>query len=163
NPPSCSRCAILAGAYYRSSQAFQRHPGCDCRHIPASESLAQDLSVNQAEYFESLPADEQDRIFTKAGAEAIRGGADMSQVVNARRGMRPAQIGGRDILITSEGTTRRGEAFRVLAPSGTSIDRSQRALRITRSGPELRTIERTVARRPRLMPETIQQVATDKD
>lgn len=28
NPPSCSRCAILAGRWYRGSSAFQRHPRC---------------------------------------------------------------------------------------------------------------------------------------
>lgn len=162
NPPSCSRCAILAGRYYRKNTGFQRHPGCDCRHIPASETVADDLTVNVAEYFDTLPTAEQDRIFTKAGAEAIREGADITQVVNARRGMRAAQVGGRDILMTTEGTTRRGQAYRSLAAGGTRVDRSQTALRVTRSGPELRTIERTVARRPRLMPETIQQIATDR-
>jgi len=129
-PPSCSRCAILAGRWYRSGAAFQRHPGCDCRHIPASESVGSDLTVNPAEYFDTLSAAEQDRIFTNAGAEAIRNGADINQVVNARRGMQAAQIGGRDVLITTEGTTRRGLAYR---PG-----------------------------RPRLMPETIARVATDK-
>lgn len=41
------------------------------------------------EYFKSLDEAEQDRIFTKAGAQAIRDGADISQVVNARSGMTP--------------------------------------------------------------------------
>lgn len=135
NPPSCSRCAILAGRYYRKSQGFQRHPGCDCRHIPASESVADDLTVNVAEYFDTLDPAEQDRIFTKAGAEAIREGADITQVVNARRGMRTAQIGGRSARITTEGTTRAGSASRAA----------------------------TGRRGARLMPETIQQVATDRD
>jgi len=91
NPPSCSRCAILAGKWYRKNQGFARHPGCDCRHIPAAEEIAGDLTVSPDAYFESLPAAEQDRIFTKAGAEAIRAGADVSQVVNARAGMSTAQ------------------------------------------------------------------------
>src|SRR5690606_27642678 len=38
NPPSCSRCAVLAGRFYKKNQGFLRHPGCDCRHIPASEA-----------------------------------------------------------------------------------------------------------------------------
>ena len=28
NPPSCSRCAVLAGRVYRYSEGFQRHPNC---------------------------------------------------------------------------------------------------------------------------------------
>lgn len=55
-------------------------------------------------YFNSLSAAEQDRLFTKAGAEAIRSGADLARVVNARRGMYEA--GGRSF--TREATTRRG-------------------------------------------------------
>jgi hypothetical protein len=30
NPPSCSRCAILAGKFYRWNAGFQRHINCDC-------------------------------------------------------------------------------------------------------------------------------------
>ena len=33
SPPSCARCAILAGRVYRYSQGFQRHPGCDCTMV----------------------------------------------------------------------------------------------------------------------------------
>ncbi len=163
NPPSCSRCVLLAGAWYRSATAFQRHPRCDCRHIPASEGVGNDMTVSPGDYFDSLSPKQQDATFTNAGAEAIRNGGDINQVVNARRGMRAAQVGGRNILITSEGTTTRGSAFRSLATSGTRIDRSQTALRITRTGPEVRTIERRVANRPRLMPETIGQIATSRE
>lgn len=135
NPPSCSRCAVLAGRVYRSSSPFLRHPGCDCRHIPASESLAGDLTVDTGAYFDSLPEVEQDRIFTKAGADAIRDGADINQVVNARRGMRPAQIAGRDVLVTTEGTTRAGLASRAA----------------------------TGRRGARLMPETIASITTNRE
>jgi hypothetical protein len=38
-------------------------------------------------YFRSLSTQDQDRIFTNAGAQALRDGADMGRVVNARRGM----------------------------------------------------------------------------
>lgn len=44
-PPSCGRCVILAGRQYRSGVAFERHPGCDCVHIPASEDLAGDSTL----------------------------------------------------------------------------------------------------------------------
>ena len=157
-PPSCSRCAILAGAWYRSKQPFDRHPGCDCRHIPASEAVGNDLTVNVAEYFDSLTDAEQNRIFTNAGAEAIRNGADINQVVNARRGMRTAQIGGRDVLITTEGTTRRGMAYRHLSPSSATDVRAP----ISRFGAE-RATRYSSARRPRAMPETIQAIAKDRE
>ncbi|UJP39335.1 hypothetical protein [Cellulomonas palmilytica] len=143
NPPSCSRCAILAGRVYRSGTPFLRHPRCDCRHIPASEAVADDLTVNATEYFDSLSRAEQDEVFTAAGAEAIRNGADIGQVVNARRGMRAAQIGGRRVQITTEGTTRRGTARRYLDPSGQQRSRGRV--------------------RPRLMPETIRAVATSPE
>lgn len=105
NPPSCSRCAILAGKYYRGNEGFQRHPGCDCRHIPVAESVAKEMTVDPYEYFESLSPAEQDRTFTKAGAQAVRDGSDIFQVVNARSGMHTTAGGS---LMTREGTTRRG-------------------------------------------------------
>lgn len=111
NPPSCSRCIQLAGHVYRWSDGFERHPKCDCRHIPAAENVAGDLTTDRYAYFESLSREEQDRIFTKAGAQALRDGADMHQVVNSRRGMRTAggllQRNDAGQLITTEGKTRR--------------------------------------------------------
>jgi hypothetical protein len=65
----------------------RRHPRCDCQHIPAREDMAGDLRTDPGAYFRSLPEKEQDRLFTADGAQAIRHGADVSQVVNARRGM----------------------------------------------------------------------------
>lgn len=149
NPPSCSRCVVLAGRWYRKSSGFQRHPKCDCRHIPASEAVGADLTISPVDYFDSLSDTEQDATFTKAGAEAIRNGADIGQVVNARRGMQAAQVGGRQILVTTEGTTRRGQAYRYLT-AGRSSD-TGRGYRRPRA-----------ASRPRLMPETIAQVARDR-
>ena len=105
NPPSCSRCAILAGRTYRSAEAFQRHPGCDCRHIPVTEALAGEMTTDPYEYFRSLAPDEQDRYFTHAGAQALRDGADIFQVVNARQGVYSTTGGA---LATYTGTTRRG-------------------------------------------------------
>jgi hypothetical protein len=105
NPPSCSRCAILAGRWYRWNKGFSRHPGCDCRHIPSTENQASDLTTDPYEYFNSLDAEEQARIFTKAGAQAIKDGSDIFQVVNARRGMATTAGGSK---VTNEGVTRRG-------------------------------------------------------
>lgn len=102
NPPSCSRCAILAGAVYRWNDGFLRHPGCDCRHIPKVEALP-DATTDPKRYFDSLSPAEQDRIFTNAGAEAIRDGADAAQVVNARKGMRTTANG---LTATNQGARR---------------------------------------------------------
>lgn len=88
-PPSCSRCAVLAGRPYRWNEGFLRHPRCDCVHIPAAEAIAGDLTTDSDAYFASLTETEQNRIFTSGGAQAIRDGADIGQVVNARRGMTP--------------------------------------------------------------------------
>lgn len=88
--PSCARCAILAGRFYRWNSGFARHPRCDCQHIPSRENVAGDLTTDTRSYFRSLSGAEQERIFTTDGARAIRDGADINQVVNARRGMTPA-------------------------------------------------------------------------
>ena len=105
NPPSCSRCSILAGRFYRWNAGFNRHPKCDCVHVQTTAVAAAEtegLIHDPYEYFKGLPAAEQDRTYGKAEAQAIRDGADIFQVVNARRGVKP---GG---LITTEGTSRRG-------------------------------------------------------
>lgn len=116
-PPSCSRCAVLAGRFYRWNAGFLRHPRCDCRGIPSQENTEGNLTTDPYEYFESLSAKEQDKYFTVAGAQAIRDGSDLFQVVNARRGMSYAGVsadgtrrGQRlNLLATREGTTRRGD------------------------------------------------------
>ncbi|MFK4494807.1 hypothetical protein [Dermacoccus sp. GAS27A] len=79
---------------------------CDCRHIPTTERTAGHLTTDPRAYFDSLDAAQQERIFTKAGAQSIRDGADMAQVVNARRGMTTAQVGSERVLATRAGATR---------------------------------------------------------
>lgn len=121
-PGDCSRCVVLAGTFYRWNAGFQRHPKCNCSHIPAREADADDLRLDPRAYFDSLSREEQDRVFTKDGAQAIRDGADISQVVNARRGMTTTASGrltrsdlfGQQLILTSEGITRRGVAGRAL-------------------------------------------------
>ena len=115
NPPSCSRCAVLAGKFYRRNRGFARHPKCDCRHVPATEDTAGDLRTDPNRYFDSLDAAQQDAIFTKAG-DVIRRGADVAQVVNARAGMSTAQVATRGRVTggpppgDSPGRTRSGRA-----------------------------------------------------
>lgn len=114
SPGACSRCIILAGTVYTWSDGFERHPNCTCVHRPIY--TVEDLRSRHTDpkaIFDSLSREEQDRIFGKAGAQAIRDGANIAQVVNARRGMSTA--GGRQV--TTEGTTRRGSARRRGSPS----------------------------------------------
>jgi hypothetical protein len=140
---SCSRCVILAGKWFRWNAGFQRHPRCDCIHVPGRENTTGDIRTNPRAYFDSLTAEEQDRVFTKAGAQAIRDGADMGQVVNARRGMYTASIGGVRVVATREGTTARG-LF-----GGYEVD------------PATGRLRRRAAQGPRLMPEQIYREAGD--
>lgn len=102
NPPSCDRCTVLAGKFYRWNHGFKRHPHCDCVHIPSRENRADDLTTDPYAYFRSLSPEQQDKVFGVAQSKAINDGADIFQVVNANRGMKS---GG---LVTSEGTSRRG-------------------------------------------------------
>lgn len=115
NPPSCSRCSVLAGRFYRWNAGFRRHPGCDCVHVASTDKAvnggkSEGLVHDPYEYFNSLSEAEQNKLYTKAGAQAIRDGADLFQVVNSRRGMKP---GG---LVTTEGTSRRGNFGRGNGP-----------------------------------------------
>lgn len=101
---TCSRCLILAGRWYAYNTGFRRHPKCDCIHIPGRENTAGDLRTDPDKAFAEMDRAEQDRVFGKAGAEAIREGADMASVVNARRGMYAAADGRK---YTREAATRR--------------------------------------------------------
>jgi len=100
-PPSCSRCAILAGRVYRKSQGFLRHPQDDCRMAPsASQSFAESATVDPYEAFRRGEV----RGLTAPEERALSLGADISQVVNARRA---GQYKG---MTTAEGTSKRGFA-----------------------------------------------------
>lgn len=153
NPPSCSRCTVLAGKFYKWNTGFERHPLCDCRHVPTSEALSHDLTTNPFVYFNSLTPAEQDKAFTKDGAQAIRDGADIFKVVNARRGMHtaainpggswipkgraiPTDVHGKPVYVTTEGTSKRGHGRKITADNGT---------------------------RYRLMPESIYRLATSRE
>lgn len=110
SPDCCPRCAILAGKYYRHNQGFLRHPKCHGRNIPCKgkdKAAKQGWVTNPMDRFNAMGEEEQDRIFGHAYAQAIRDGADIYQVVNAHRGMRPVGRG-RISMTTSEGTSRYG-------------------------------------------------------
>lgn len=80
NPPSCSRCVVLAGRVYRYSQGFLRHPGCDCTMTPVSEG---DLTY-APDPLELLLAGQVTGL-SKADQRALLDGADFGAVVNVRR------------------------------------------------------------------------------
>jgi hypothetical protein len=165
SPGACARCAILAGRWYRWDAGFLRHPSCNCVGIPSAEDRAGDLFTDPRAYFDSLSPEEQDRIFTTSGAEAIRLGADMSQVVNARRGMQSSVVFGREIQHTLEGITRRGVAGSRLIAEGARLQgiQAETVTRTSRSGPVERQVIRQRVNIPRLMPEQILADATGRD
>lgn len=105
-PDACDRCVVLAGRRYEWDDAFARHPQCACTHEPAPPGTD---AASPREIFDQMDRATQDKRFGADAAEAIRQGADISQIVNARRGMSAA--GDR---YTTEGTTRRGRAGRRL-------------------------------------------------
>lgn len=150
-PGACSRCVVLAGKFYLYNDGFLRHPRCRCTHIPYAENMAHDVLTNPNDYFDSLSPAEQDKAFTAAGAEAIRLGANISQVVNARRGMHTAQINGR-------GWIPRGRM--------TPVDAFGRKVYVTTEGITKRGVGRVAMGKDRpfrLMPESIIALARDRE
>jgi hypothetical protein len=105
--PACPRCIILAGREYSLSEGFLRHPRCDCTLAPRRPGDTWDLDSPRALFEQMTPA-QQRRAFGEAGMQAISEGADIAQVVNARRGMTTVTRYGREVRATREGTTRRG-------------------------------------------------------
>lgn len=128
--PSCDRCVILAGRIYRDLDGFARHPKCDCQHWPVdswAEAEAAGLVTDPMVAFERgqiggyrTQEDGSTRFessLSAADAQAVRDGADLQEIVNAKRGggRRPlgmtnavtAEIFGRTVKATLEGTTRR--------------------------------------------------------
>jgi hypothetical protein len=155
NPPSCGRCVILAGKVSRQSEAFNRHPGCDCRNVPSTEDTGDDARTDPKAYLDSLSEAEQDRVLgSKANGQAFRDGADMNQLINAYRragAVRPAQVHGVNIKYTREGTTRRGHAYWQMSQAQYIREQS-----VFKDGSKYLRLKA-----PRLMPETIYATAKD--
>lgn len=79
-PPSCSRCAVLAGRFYRWSDGFQRHSGCDCVMVPTNEDAAPGLVTDPTD----LIREGKVTGLSKADLRALGDGADLGKVVNVR-------------------------------------------------------------------------------
>lgn len=108
---------------------------CDCRHIPASEGIAGDLTMDPRAAVEAGNVTGLSRADLRA---IVTDGADVSQVINAGRGMYTANAYGARVLATREGVTDRGLASKRLAEQGGTFKRT-----------------------PRLRPESIYEIAGD--
>jgi hypothetical protein len=105
SPPSCARCIILAGKFYRHNQGFRRHPRCDCVHMPAAEVID---PQDPMDLFGQMDAAGLKKAgWSKADVAAINDGADIYAVTNARRGLRDVQVAGRQVQATTVGTSKR--------------------------------------------------------
>lgn len=101
SPPCCKRCAVLAGKWFKYNQGFDRHPNCDCTHIPAAE----DTLDNPGTFIGA----EDIKDLTPAERKAIEAGADVNQVINASRKGAASKNG----RWTRDGATKRGWYGRV--------------------------------------------------
>lgn len=149
-PPSCGRCIILAGRP-SGSEAFQRHPNCDCTAVYTTQPEA-GMLTSPIGYLNELDDDQLAHMLGgESYARAYRDGADLYQLANAQRGIRKAQIYGRQIAYTTEGTTKRGFAAHRMINAGYAKEFVKNGGRYTRVD------------RPRLMPETIYEICGDDD
>lgn len=123
NMPSCDRCIALAGKWFRWNEGFQRHPRCDCIHIPGAENVVGDARTDPYRAFQSMDADEQDRVFGRSEARAIREGADIYAVVNQSVRKLPTANSAIDRIFRTAGT--RSNAIRMLREQGFILDRGQ--------------------------------------
>lgn len=178
---ACSRCAILAGIG-EAQHAFKRHPACRCTSAPVTREdrtlLAGGRYDTPQGYFESLDHAEQDRIFTRAGAEAIRAGADPVAVVSARRGAvgidysgailsgRTLPHSGRRLERSVIGHRPDGSAILGYTTGEGTTTRGDWGRRAHRQGVEAQKVGRNryrTVKRVRLMPETIVELTDDPE
>ncbi|MEU0761593.1 hypothetical protein ABZ351_18200 [Streptomyces microflavus] len=143
--PACARCIVLASREYTLTTGFQRHPRCDCTMAPVTRAFTPTVT-SAKQVFAQMTDAQRHKAFGAAAVKAIGDGADIEQVVNARRGMTTATYYRRTVQTTTEGITRRGIAGR----------RSKKFQRI--AGNRYAT-----AKSPRLMPEEIYRLADDRE
>lgn len=169
--PACARCLILAGQEYSLSEGFERHPRCDCATEPVTKNY-RPTPTSPQDVFDRMTDAQKRKAFGEKAVEAIEAGADVAQVVNARRGMYTATAYGRNVRATNSAATRRGIAgARLLTgnPDAMSAPKSIRARRVvseftrrSKTG-RMQTVRLRGAKAPRLMPEEIMALADDRD
>lgn len=145
--PACARCILLAGQEYSTTSGFLRHPRCDCTMAPVTKRF-RPPPVDASDVYRRMSVEQRRKAFGAAGARAIDDGADIAQVVNARRGMKTVTAYGRKVESTIEGVTKRGLAGKRL---GNFEDRRRRGQRYR------------VSKTPRLMPAEIYRLADDRE
>lgn len=162
---ACSRCAILSGI--RSGEtAFQRHLSCQCTAVAVDSRgplrAPDGLHSSPDEHFAALSEAEQDRIFTKAGADAIRAGADPVKVVNARRGANGVGYSSRSGARTPGAPQGRFVKTTIgYRPGGAPVQVYTTSEGVTVRGQFGRTQRDMGTSRVRLMPESIMAIAGD--
>jgi hypothetical protein len=131
------------------------------RERPAAEDHGGRLDYEPGEVLpSSLSTEDQDRVFGKASAEAIRDSGvkqtTINQVVNARQGVETVTAYGHQVQVTTSGTTRRAlfGRFEVL-PDGTLRERTDAEL-AKLPGSRYRR-----ATAPRLLPDEIYRLSEE--
>lgn len=93
NPPSCARCTVLAGRWYRYSEGFPRHDNCDCAMVAVGDDPDPNLIANPDEAWRNgLITD-----LTEWQQKALEDGADLAQVVNVTRQKAGVRVAGRTL------------------------------------------------------------------
>lgn len=108
NTPCCKDCALLAGRFYKANDGFLRHPNCKCYHLPSTDPNA---------YEGTMPDPSEITGLTEGERKALEAGGDYSQVINAARGrnrVRGVRVTDTSKMTTTEGTTRRGTAYKAM-------------------------------------------------
>lgn len=145
--PSCARCVVLAGKFFKWNEGFRRHPRCDCRHIPVQHETWAQAEGLVSDPLRSIRSGQVTGLSAAERRAILDDGADAGQVINAQRGMYTATAYGRRLKSTTEGTTSRAVAGRTLGATRQAApadgDRYRRA------------------RTPRLRPEEIYRLAGD--
>lgn len=88
-PPSCARCAILAGRVYRRTSWFQRHPNCDCLMTPTTVEIGPQLVTDPDEAVRNGWV----HGLSKADLAALDEGANLNRLVNIRKQAASLKVG----------------------------------------------------------------------
>lgn len=132
---------------------------CQCYGVPATDARPGTHGDPMA-FFDGLSRAEQDRRFGASGAQAIRDGADIYQVVNASRSVQTLDQFGRRVLATLEGTSSRGDWYRTIR----GLDEERAGVRFARGVADLEQgLPRYQLRTARLMPGELYKLAEDRD
>lgn len=158
-PPCCQRCAVFAGEEFAWSSSFRRHPRCDCLQGPI-------LSDDKSKITAGVDVDDITDL-TKAQRRAIKDGADINQVINAKRAgqVKKIKIGGETVTVTTEGTTKRGWYTYVQREIAAQKGEALVEWDVTRVDKARGAVKNyTVSRlKPRLTPEAIYQFSTSRE